>query len=140
MPEANLNPLSVAVLQQILESRGWTQNDLADKAGIHRATVSMHLSRQRAIRDEHLVAYLRPLESADRKRLLAAWLRDVIGGEVIGDVVDQGTNRINEEVVAWAPNLSDSDQKMIAWLSNEMMGDPDLAEMMRSICKRLGYC
>lgn len=134
------NPLTVAVLQQVLDSERWIQNDLADRTDISRATASQHLSHQRPVRDKHLVSYLNAMPNAhDRQRLLAAWLRDVLGKETVGDVLNQEATRVSEAVAEWAPALTTSDRSMLAWLGNEIANDPDLAEMMRSICRRLGY-
>src|SRR4051812_14216115 len=74
-----LTPLSVGVLQQVLSDNGWSQDELAERSGIHRSTISMQLSsRQRPIRDEHISAYLKALDRpSDRRSLLGAWLRDI---------------------------------------------------------------
>jgi len=131
--------LSVSVLQQVLDANSWTQDDLAARAKVHRSTVSMHLSKQRPIRDEHLVAYLQPLDRHDRQALLAAWLRDTLGADVIGDVLDKAANRVTEQVGEWAPKLTDKDHRMLQWLGNQLTTDEELTNVIRSICRRLGY-
>jgi hypothetical protein len=132
-------PLSVKVLQQVLSDNTWSQEILAEKTKLNRSTVSMQLSQQRAIRDEHLTAYLRPLDRHHRRILIAAWMRDVLGADVVGDIIDQAKNRVSDEILDWAPKLTAGDKKMLTWLSSEFISDPDLAEMLRAICRRLGY-
>lgn len=99
----------------------------------------MHLAGQRAIRDEHLSNYLRPLDRTWRRALIAAWMRDVLGRDVIGDVVDPASGHVRPEIIQWSPALAESDRKLLTWLANELAGDPELADVMRGICRRLGW-
>jgi transcriptional regulator with XRE-family HTH domain len=132
--------LSASVLQQILDAKGWSQYELENRSKVHRSTISMQLGPPwRPIRGQHLSGYLRALDSSDRKMLLSAWLRDLLGSDLVDEVVDRETNRVREDVLEWAPSLRPSDKKMLDWLAQEMVSDPQSCEMIRSVCKRIGF-
>ncbi len=133
------NKLSSRLLFTILDARCWNQGDLAKRSGIIRSTVSDHLSGQRPIRDEHLIAYLAALDSHERPMLLGAWLRDTLGAEVIRDVLKLPENRIAEPVAEWSPALDDQQRKMLSWWAAELARDPELAEIFRRITLKAGY-
>jgi hypothetical protein len=132
-------PLSVRVLQQFLDAHEWTQNDLADRAQLHRATVSMHLSRSRPIRDEHLSRYLNALHRHERPILLAAWIRDQLAPDVVVDVLDLPANRVAEPVRQWGPELDEEHRRMFSWWADQLARDPELDAIFRSVTRRLGY-
>lgn len=132
-------PLSVRVLQQFLDAHEWTQNDLADRAKVHRATVSMHLSRARPIRDEHLANYLSAIGPQERSILLAAWIRDSFAPDVVADVLDLPANRVAEPVRVWGPQLDVEHNRMLSWWAARLAADPELDTIFRSITRRLGY-
>src|SRR6266496_3799045 len=100
------NKLTARVLNTILDSRHWKQGELAELSGIDRTVVSFHLLRERPIRDHHLVAYLRALDSRERAALLGAWLREQLPTEIARDVLKLPDLRVSEAVASWAPKLS----------------------------------
>jgi PAS domain S-box-containing protein len=133
------NKLSSKVLFQILETHGWKQLELAKRAGIVHSTVSDHLTHQRAIRDEHLRGYLSALDRTERQILLAAWMRDTLGADVITDVLDVMTNRLREEVTSWSPGLNLEQERMLVWWKDQLARDPELAELFHRITLKSGY-
>lgn len=132
-------PLSAKVLLQVLDARGWNQNGLADRAHVHRATVSLHLSRTRPIRDEHLLKYLAVLDQSERQMLLAAWIRDTASPEVVSDLLDVARQRVRPEVADWSPSLSVDQRALLNWWSGQLARDPELAALFRSLTVLAGY-
>ena len=88
------NKLVRALLNSLLLSHDWSQNDLALQTGLEETLVSRHLSGQRQIRDHHLSAYLRAFGSAERRDLLGAWLQEHLPREVITDVLQLPERRL----------------------------------------------
>jgi hypothetical protein len=71
------NKLSARTLHRILRAHRWTEHELAGRAHMARSVVSMHLSGERAIRGNHLNAYLVALDDGrERSAILRAWLQD----------------------------------------------------------------
>lgn len=132
-------PLTLNVLDTVLRTRGWTQNDLADRAGVHRSVVSMHLSRQRPIRDDHLCSYLTALDRHERPQLLGAWLRDTLHPHVLEDVCDAWTGRIAEKVATWSPGLDEEQRQMLDWWAAQLARDRELDQVFRAITRRAGW-
>src|SRR5437016_5188466 len=115
-----MHNLSAKVLCAILDSRSWTQAELADKAGLPASVVSWHLSRQRTIRDDHLIAYLSALRRRERQELLAAWLRDSLTGDIVADVLNLRDDRVREGVQNWTPPLEDPHGSMLNWWAHHI--------------------
>lgn len=141
MPDEPLNstPLSIRVLQQVLDTHEWKQQEFAERARLSRSTLSMHLSGQRPVRDDQLVCYLRALDRQERQMLVAAWLRDVVDPDIAVDILDPAVNRIAEEIKDWSPELDVEQKKMLTWWTHELTRDKDLDLMFRSLSRRAGY-
>ena len=135
--------LTGLVLRLIMKKRAWSQASLAEKAGIAPSVVSSHLSRKRAVRDEHLNRYLAALVAPDeRRRLLAAWMSDTLEAEVVEDLFARpkgSTAPLHPEVVQWDPGLDQEQQAMLRWWSAELPRDRELDELFRSITRRVGF-
>lgn len=135
----NDTPLSVGVLQNTMGTRGWNQLELAERCKLNRSVVSMQLSRQRPIRDEHLACYLEGLPTApERRDLLAAWLRDLLAAEVIADVFKHHGD-LRQAVLDWSPKLDEEQNQMLTWWASQMPKDPELDQLFRSLSTRAGY-
>src|SRR4029453_9163353 len=102
------NRLSSRQLFQILDLRGWNERKLAERSGIVPSVVSAHLSGKRAIRSQHLAAYLRVLDRQERAMFFGAWLRDNMDHELVTDLLD-GTKTES------MPALEENKRRMLAW-------------------------
>lgn len=133
------NKIASKVLLKILDARDWTQGELAARTGIARSMVSEHLSGQRAIRDDHLNAYLTAFDHHERQIMLSAWVRDTLSPEVISDVLNVTENRVREEVAAWSPGLDHEQKQMLGWWAQQLARDPELDAIFRAITRKAGY-
>lgn len=134
-------PLAARELERIIAARGWTQGDLAVKAKLARSVISWHLSRHRAIRDEHLGAYLHAFETPDRQTFIAAWLRDVVRpGATLAKLLG-GDGLIVRDVSNWQPSLTADQQSLLSWCAERLQADDrDFAtalHMIRQLATRI---
>ncbi|HRJ09308.1 MAG TPA: hypothetical protein PK490_14985 [Prosthecobacter sp.] len=106
---------------------------------MNRAVVSFHLTGARPIRDDHLSAYCRCLDAEEKARLVSAWLRDALAPEDAATVLDPGTHRLQEEVRAWRPGLTDRQKSQLEFWASRLVADPDLAEIFDIITRRAGW-
>jgi len=132
-------PLTLAVLTNICADQNWTQSTLEKATGIERSTISHHRSGERPVRDKHLIKYLSAVPASDRPRLLAAWLRDTQVPETLDVIFPPGSNLMDAKVADWQPSLSDTDRTALEWLASEMLRDSELADMIRTLIRRLGH-
>lgn len=147
-----MNSLSSSVISKYLDAHHLNQGDLGVKTGISRTVISAHLSGQRAIRDEHLSAYLGALGVLERPMLLSAWLRDTLPVDVIHDIFraedllrvreeEEGRYlvRLKPEVIEWTPQLDEEQRDMLLWWVDRLIRDPDLDGIFRQITRKAGY-
>ena len=132
-------PLASQLLTNAMALHGWQQADLAKASGLDRATVSLHLTNTRAIRDDHLAAYITALDPIEQTTLVAAWLRDTLPAAACESVLDTATNRLSESVRTWRPTLAPDQQKMLDWLAAKLATDPELADIFAAACRKGGY-
>lgn len=132
-------PLTARVLNSLLTAHDWTQDKLAKRCRVSPSVVTWHLSRRRPVLSNHLAVYLDALDAHERPILLAAWLRDSLGADVIRDVLHVEENRVREEVAAWSPSLTSEQRQMLNWWSAQLARDPELAEIFRRITLKAGY-
>jgi transcriptional regulator with XRE-family HTH domain len=132
------NPLAISALRRVMGEHGWNQEDLAKRSKLHRSVVSMQLSGNRAIRDEHLPNYLLALSKTERTDFAAAWLRDLVPAGARQDLLADAGD-FAPEVQSWAPTLSDQDRQTLSWLAGAMAEDPQLAALIRALCERFGF-
>lgn len=129
-------------LALILEQQGWTQLDLAERSGVHRASIGNHLGNLRAIRDEHLYAYLRAVPIRDAAGLLAAWLQDLFSSNdeldraILSEILDSQSGRLCEDVVRWAPELSPQQRNNLEFWSNNITKDSELDQLLEIMTRR----
>jgi transcriptional regulator with XRE-family HTH domain len=135
------SPTSAQCLRDALSLHGWTQSELAERTGLDRATISHHLTCARPVRDDHLAAYCRALYSPERKRLVAAWLRDTLDAETVLDVLTDDSEHavLRDEVASYRPSLPHDLRLMLDWVETQLGADPELADVMRIGIRRAGY-
>lgn len=132
-------PLTSKVLNSLIAVHEWTQLELARRAKVTPSVVTWHITHRRPITSQHLSRYLHALDHHERPILLAAWLRDSLGTEVIRDVLHVDENRVREEVAEWTPGLNHEQKQMLTWWTNQLARDPELAEIFRRITVKAGY-
>ena len=129
------------LLQAILTLQEWQQSDLAERAGLHRATVGQHLNGTRAVRDEHLRAYLRAVPAPDAPRLLSAWLHDILGddhtdAELLSMLLDRESSRLREGVADWSPSLTERQKQDLNYWATNLPKDADLDVLLEIMTRR----
>lgn len=132
-------PKTSKILAAALLGHGWEQNDLARESGINRATISMHLSGLRPIRDDHLALYITALDKSEQSRLVSAWLQDTLPPDAVQNVLDGAANSVREEVRAWRPGLTSEQADMMDWWSAKLAEDDELARIFEAITRRSGW-
>ncbi len=132
-------PKTSKILAAALLGHGWEQNDLARESGINRATISMHLSGLRPIRDDHLALYITALDKSEQSHLVSAWLQDALPAEVIANVLDSTTHSVREEVRAWRPGLTSEQSEMMDWWAAKLAEDDELARIFQAITSKVGW-
>ena len=135
--------LMPGVLREALIGRTWSQANLAEKAGIAPSVVSAQLSGHREIRDEHLNRYLTALNKPkERRRLLAAWIRDNLEPDVVEDVLARPRGKepsVHPAVAEWDPALDEEQREMLQWWSSVLPRNRDLDDLFRSMARGLGF-
>jgi hypothetical protein len=126
------NKLSSQLLFRLLDLRDWNELKLAEHSGIARSVVSAHLSGQRAIRPNHLAAYLRVFDRQERAALLSTWLRDNLDHELIADLLD-GTKTDS------MPSLQENQRRMLDWWATAIARDSQLAKIFNSFSTKAGF-
>jgi hypothetical protein len=130
--------LTAKLLQGIMDLHGWNQFGLADRAKLHRTTVGQHLNCTRAIRDEHLIAYLSAVPTPDAPQLLSAWLHDLLDKtpEILALLLTSDSDRLREDVLEWAPNLTPRQKSDLGYWAKNIPVDADLDTLMQIITRR----
>jgi hypothetical protein len=131
-------PQTLLTLASIMEENTWTQQDLSDSTGFTRSTIGHHLTATRPIRDEHIVAYIKAVPEADRTRLFAAWLRDLLAvhPELSETLLDSARTRISTETANWSPELTPEQRNWLTYWEHQMRIDPGAADFMELITQR----
>jgi hypothetical protein len=119
-------------LFRILDLRGWNERKLGERSGIVPSVVSAHLSGKRAIRSNHLAAYLRVLDRQERAMFLDAWLRDHLDGELIADLLD-GTKTDS------MPALEENQRRMLDWWATAIARNSKLAKTFSHLTTKAGF-
>jgi transcriptional regulator with XRE-family HTH domain len=132
-------PLAAKTLAGTLEMHGWTQSDLAEKSGIHRPTVSLHITGSRPMRDDHLAAYIAVLDKYEQSQLVSAWLQDTLPSAALENILDSTTQRLREEVRTWSPDITPQQQSMLHYWADKIAADPELAEIFHSLSRKAGW-
>jgi len=132
-------PRTAKVLSAALDNHSWEQSDLAKLSGINRATISMHLSGSRAIRDDHLAAYSLALDKGEQSMLVSAWLRDCLPEAAAANVLEPGTFTVREEVRQWQPGLTDEQRNMLDWWAAKLAADDELDHIFKAISRKAGW-
>jgi transcriptional regulator with XRE-family HTH domain len=126
------NRLSSQELSRILNLRGWSERKLAERSGIVPSVVSGHLSGKRAIRSNHLAAYLKVLDRQERAMFLGAWLRDNLDHELVTDLLD-GTKTES------MPALKENQRRMLDWWATAIARDSKLAKIFSHLTTKAGF-
>lgn len=129
--------LSAAYIAEICKAQG--QETFAKRCGIPRSTVALHVTGERAIRDNHLASYLKGLDTHSRSELLAAWLRDVVSAETQASILQPQSGALKETVINWRPQLRPEHRALLEWWAESIPTDAELAQLLTSITNRLGY-
>ena len=132
-------PKTSKILAAALLGHGWEQNDLARESGINRATISMHLSGLRPIRDDHLALYITALDKAEQSRLVSAWLQDTLPPAAAQNVLESASNLVREEVRTWRPGLTSEQADMIDFWVAKLVEDDELASIFGAITRKSGW-
>ena len=118
------NKLASQLLCRLLDWRRWNDLKLAEVSGILPSVISAHLSGQRPIRPQHLVAYLRVLDRQERGALLDAWLQDNVNREAIANLLD-GTKTDSMR------SVEENRGRMLDWWAMAIARDSRLANIFR---------
>jgi hypothetical protein len=81
---------------------------------------------------------LKAVPQQDVARLLAAWLHDLLEDSptLLDAVLQRGSDRLMEDVAAWAPNLTAHQLKDLEYWSTNIPRDPELATLMEIMTRR----
>lgn len=132
-------PAAAKVLSNCLLMHSWGQNDLAEHSKIHASIVSQHIRGTRAIRDDHLAAYLPCLDRPEQRQLLSAWLQDLLTKDVQETVLEPQTNRLQEEVITFALGLTQEQQSMLRFWAQKLAADDELNHIFAAITRKAGW-
>lgn len=132
-------PAAAKVLSNCLITHAWDQNDLAAASRIHATTVSMHIRGTRAIRDDHLAAYLPCLDRPEQRQLLAAWLQDLLSKDVQETVFEPQTHRLQEDVTTFALGLTHEQQSQLRFWAAKLAADDELGHIFAAITRKAGW-
>jgi len=132
-------PAAAKVLSNCLVSHGWDQNDLAASSKIHATTVSMHIRGTRAIRDDHLAAYLSCVDRSEQRQLLAAWLQDILPKNVQETVLEPTSNHLQEDVISFTLGLTQQQQSMLRFWAAKLAADDELDHIFAAITRKAGW-
>jgi hypothetical protein len=131
-------PLSAAIIARFCEQEG--QEVFAQRCGLARTTVAHHCTGERDIRDNHAAAYAAALGPQSRAEFLAAWLRDIMPGEVASSIFQpDSTASLKETITHWRPQLDAHQNSMLDWWAGALAEDPELAEIFAQITRKAGY-
>lgn len=134
-----LTQKAAKVLSNCLLMHGWQQSDLATAAKMHPSVVSLHIRGTRAIRDDHLAAYLPCLDRTEQRQLLAAWLQDVLPATVQEHVLEPTGSRLQEEVTTYALGLSSEQQSQLRFWAEKLAADDELDHIFAAITRKAGW-
>jgi transcriptional regulator with XRE-family HTH domain len=135
----NITPLTAKALNNVITANGWDQSELATRADLHGSAVSLHLSGKRPVRDDHLPAYCRAIGRTEQAMLVSAWLQDTLDESTVANVLDNSTNRLNEEARTWRPGLNDEQRQMLDWWAAKLAADDELDHIFRAITRKAGW-
>lgn len=132
-------PLSTKVLQACISEHAWSLKQVSDATGIDIATVSRQSKGARPIRDDHLSAYCRCLESGEKSRLVSAWLQDVLDAADAASVLEPGTFVLREEVRSWHPGLTARQRAQLDFWSAKLAADDELDSVFDILSRKAGW-
>jgi len=132
-------PAAAKVLSNCLLMHSWGQNDLAEHSKIHASIVSQHIRGTRAIRDDHLAAYLACLDRPEQRQLLAAWLQDVLPKNVQETVLEPTGNRLQEDVISFTLGLTQEQQSQLRFWAAKLAADDELNAIFAAITRKAGW-
>jgi hypothetical protein len=132
-------PKAAKVLANCLLLHGWTQTEVAKASATAIPTVCAHLAGRRAIRDDHLAAYLPCLDRVEQRQLVAAWLQDVLPPLVQESVLDPASHHLQEEVTTYALGLTQEQQSMLRFWAEKLAADDELDHIFTAISRKAGW-
>lgn len=132
-------PLTAQTLLKIINEAGRERSALATDAELSPAYVTYHLGGSRPVRDVHLAKYMAVLDISDKRRLFAAWMKDVLDPESLEALFGGGENRLAEEVVEYASTVEPETVRMMKFWIDRFRVDSELKELFETITKRAGY-
>jgi hypothetical protein len=131
-------PKTAKVLANCLQFHDWTQTELAKASDTAIPTVCAHLAGRRAIRDDHLAAYLPCLDRIEQRQLLSAWLQDVLPAPVQENVLDPASQRLQEDVTTYALGLTLQQQDQLKFWAGRIATDDDIAKIFAILTRKAG--
>jgi hypothetical protein len=132
-------PAAAKVLANCLLVHSWGQNDLAERSQIHASIVSQHIRGTRAIRDDHLAAYLPCLDRSEQRQLLSAWLQDLLPKNVQETVLEPTGNHLQEDVISFTLGLTQQQQSMLRFWAEKLVADDELDHIFAAITRKAGW-
>ncbi len=117
----------------------WTQTKLANDTNIAIPTLCAHLAGRRAIRDDHLAAYITVLDKTEQAMLVAAWLQDTLPEAAAENILDSVTGLVREEVRSFTIGLSLEQTSMLKFWADKLREDPELDHIFTAISRKAGW-
>lgn len=117
----------------------WTQTKLANDTNIAIPTLCAHLAGRRAIRDDHLAAYITVLDKTEQAMLVAAWLQDTLPEAAAENILDSVTGLVREEVRSFTIGLTVEQSSMLKFWADKLREDPELDHIFTAISRKAGW-
>ena len=132
-------PRAAKILTASLQKHDWTQTKLANDTNIAIPTLCAHLAGRRAIRDDHLAAYITVLDKTEQAMLVAAWLQDTLPEAAAENILDSVTGLVREEVRSFTIGLSLEQTSMLKFWADKLREDPELDHIFTAISRKAGW-
>lgn len=132
-------PRAAKILTAALQKHDWTQTKLANDTNIAIPTLCAHLAGRRAIRDDHLAAYITVLDKTEQAMLVAAWLQDTLPEAAAENILDSVTGLVREEVRSFTIGLSLEQTSMLKFWADKLREDPELDHIFTAISRKAGW-
>lgn len=131
-------PRTTVMLARAMKDYSFGQENLAKITGLHRSSISYHLTQERPIRDEHIALYMMAMPNY-RSALFAAWIKDILPDSMHSEIFPQNSTQLNDQILKWRPSLDDEQRRMLDWWSNQFATDPELDAIFRPFTRKAGF-
>lgn len=124
------------VLRQFALEAG-SQGNLAGLVGIDQSTVSRDIAG-RAVPPGRICQYASIMDETWRGRLLATWLRETFGPEILSTLMDK-KGRVQYDAAGYAAQLDADTRAALDYLASRCAADAELATTLRRLAGHLGW-